>query len=106
MSFHPLERESMEYGFPSKLTDFTATGLPLLVYGPPYCSAVRWARQNAGVAAVVDDEGERGLNSALEAIQADEEYRRALASTSLAKGAEFFDHGVIAGKFHYHLTRG
>ena len=37
MSFDAVDRANMEVSFPSKLTDYTAVGLPLLVYGPPYC---------------------------------------------------------------------
>ena len=35
MSFDPLERINMELSFPSKLTDYTATCLPILVWAPP-----------------------------------------------------------------------
>ena len=51
------DRINMEMAFPSKLADCTATGLPLLIYGPAYCSAVTWARENPGVAEVVETEG-------------------------------------------------
>jgi hypothetical protein len=53
MSFNAVDRANMEISFPSKLTDYTAVGLPLLIYGPHYCSAVQWARENPGVAEVV-----------------------------------------------------
>ena len=46
-------QRNMRIAFPSKLTDYTATGLPLLICGPDYCSAVRWAQQYAPVAEVV-----------------------------------------------------
>jgi hypothetical protein len=59
MSFEASDSSNMELAFPSKLADCTAVGLPLLIYGPPYCSAVRWATENAGVAEVV--EAEAGL---------------------------------------------
>jgi hypothetical protein len=52
--FVPMDFEehslAMEINFPSKLTDCTSTGLPLLICGPPNCSAVRWAKENPGVA--------------------------------------------------------
>ena len=54
MSFEACDRSNMEIAFPSKLADCTAVGVPLVIYGPEYCSAVRWARENAGVAEVVD----------------------------------------------------
>ncbi|HEY6217578.1 MAG TPA: glycosyltransferase, partial [Pyrinomonadaceae bacterium] len=56
MSFAVEDRINMEMAFPSKLADYTAAGLPLLIYGPNYCSAVTWARENAGIAMVVDSQ--------------------------------------------------
>ena len=46
MSFDRQDRANMELSFPSKLADYTAAGLPLLICGPPYCSATRWAKEN------------------------------------------------------------
>src|SRR5205823_2611554 len=43
MAFDTVARDNMIVSFPSKLADCTAVGLPILIYGPPYCSAVRWA---------------------------------------------------------------
>ena len=54
MAFAEESRDNMVVSFPSKLADYTATGRPLLIYGPPYCSAVRWARMNEGGAEVID----------------------------------------------------
>src|SRR5207244_2839189 len=68
MSFDPKDRANMEISFPSKLTDYTAVGVPLLIYGPPYCSAVRWARENPGVAEVVESEDPEALAKALQFI--------------------------------------
>ena len=45
MSFAADDHDNMRMGFPSKLTDYTAVGLPLLIAGPADCSAVRWAER-------------------------------------------------------------
>ena len=37
MSFADDQRDAMTISFPSKLTDYTATGLPLVIHGPAYC---------------------------------------------------------------------
>lgn len=61
MSFAPGQfRRNAELSFPSKLTDYTAAGLPLLIWGPEYCSAVRWARQYEAVAEVITSEPSAG----------------------------------------------
>src|SRR5262249_28092158 len=49
-SFAARERLDVATLFPSKLTDYTAAGLPILVWGPRYSSAARWALNNPGAA--------------------------------------------------------
>ena len=84
MSFDPTDRPNMETGFPSKLTDYTSVGVPLLIYGPAYCSAVRWAGNNPGVAEVVDDENPKALTEALCRLAASPAHRIALGDAGLA----------------------
>jgi hypothetical protein len=43
MDFHPKMRRRMETSFPSKLSEFFQYGKPIIVWGPHYCSAVKWA---------------------------------------------------------------
>jgi glycosyltransferase involved in cell wall biosynthesis len=42
MSFDPALRRRMETSFSSKLTEYTQFGKPLVIWGPDYCSAIRW----------------------------------------------------------------
>ena len=90
MSFLPENRANMEINFPSKLTDYTAIGLPLLINGPDNSSAVRWARENPGVAVVVTEESSETLGRALLKLQ-DPIRRVALADAAIRCGHEFFD---------------
>jgi hypothetical protein len=72
---------NMQVGFPSKLVDYTATGLPLLVCGPDYCSAVRWARRQGSIAEVVTSEKVEELAAAVQRLeQAQHRQRLGLAS--------------------------
>ena len=43
MVFDKKYRRRMETSFPSKLIEFAHFGKPLIVWGPKYCSAVRWS---------------------------------------------------------------
>ena len=43
MVFEEKYRRRMETSFPSKLIEFAHFGKPLIVWGPEYCSAVRWS---------------------------------------------------------------
>jgi glycosyltransferase involved in cell wall biosynthesis len=102
MSFAASDRANMEMAFPSKLADYTATGVPLLIYGPSYCSAVAWTRENAGVAEVVEAESDLGAAIAKLANQPD--HRVALGKRALDTGREYFTHARIQEIFYQSLS--
>jgi len=91
MSFDPCDRLNMELSFPSKLTDYTLTGLPLLISGPDYCSAVRWAKKYEGVAECVTDVAGDGLAEALQRL-ADPKHRRRIGERASEVGHALFSY--------------
>ena len=101
MSFDASDRDNMEMAFPSKLADCTAIGLPLLIYGPIYCSAVAWARENPGVAEVVESEAD--LDKAVERLAKAPAIRVALAKRALDVGRQYFTHERVQRIFHQAL---
>ena len=102
MSFDASDRANMEMAFPSKLADYTATGVPLLIYGPSYCSAVAWARENPGVAEVV--ESETDLTNTIAKLANNPEHRIALGKYALSTGRKYFSHARIQQRFHQFLS--
>lgn len=92
VSFEPEERVNAEVSFPSKLADYTAVGLPLLLYGPAYCSAVQWANVNAGVAEVVTEKDCVALSGAVKRLAQNATHRRTLAEKALEVGDRYFSH--------------
>jgi glycosyltransferase involved in cell wall biosynthesis len=102
MSFEASDRPNMEMAFPSKLADYTATGLPLLIYGPAYCSAVIWARENPGVAEIVDLKDE--LAATVERLANDPGKRVALGKRALEVGRRYFTHERAQQVFHRALS--
>lgn len=92
MSFAHGDRDNMAMGFPAKLTDATAVGLPILIYGPPYCSAARWALENPGVAELVCDENVIFLAAAVNRLACDPAHRITLAQSAMNVGLKYFDH--------------
>jgi hypothetical protein len=102
MSFASKDQANMQLSFPSKLTDYTAVGLPLLIYGPSYCSAVRWANENPGVAEVVTSEDSCSIILALKRLLSPK-YRLALAKEASIKGDIFFSHSRAHSQFISHL---
>lgn len=91
VSFEPAARHAMRTNFPSKLTDYTAVGVPLLIQGPEDSSAVQWARDNEGVACLVTDDSAETLEGALRSLRDEPELRVCLATTALRVGQSFFD---------------
>jgi hypothetical protein len=55
-------KEWAELAFPSKLTAYTAAGIPVLIRGPEWCSAIRWVRKNGGLGVAVTEKDERSLS--------------------------------------------
>jgi glycosyltransferase involved in cell wall biosynthesis len=104
MSFHPAEATNMKMGFPSKLTDYTAVGLPLLIYGPDYCSAVRWARENPDVAEVIDAENAGPLAEAVRRLNGAPDHRMALGRRALEAGRRYFTYEAVQQVFQEALV--
>lgn len=102
MSFSETDRPNMEMAFPSKLADCTATGVPLVIYGPAYCSAVMWARENPGVAEVV--ETETALGDAIAKLANDPAHKLALGSRALDVGRQYFSHTRVQQIVHQLLS--
>jgi glycosyltransferase involved in cell wall biosynthesis len=105
MSFDEADRPNMEMSFPSKLTDYTVMGLPLLVWGPDYCSAVRWAKDHPGVAEVVAEDNLSALAGAIRKLAQDPQYRQYLAKTALDTGMTYFSHETGLQTFYQALEQ-
>lgn len=104
-SFAPLDKTNAQLSFPSKLTDYTALALPLLIYGPDYCSAVRWARANPGVAEVVETQKPEMLVQVLVRIFNSAEVRLCLGKTAASVGRNYFSYEVARNQFFSGLIR-
>jgi glycosyltransferase involved in cell wall biosynthesis len=89
MTYLEEHRPNMEIAFPSKLADYTAMGLPLVIDGPEYCTAVRWARDNPGVAEVATDQTADALAGSVARLQ-DPTHRVRLAQAAIYRGEQYF----------------
>jgi hypothetical protein len=97
ISFAAADRQNMRISFPSKLTDYTAAALPLIICGPEDSSAVRWARENPGVAEVVSDESDASMIAATTRLARDPSRRQAIAAKAMAIGEAMFSHAAADG---------
>jgi glycosyltransferase involved in cell wall biosynthesis len=97
MAFEADFKHDMQISFPSKLTDYTAMGLPLLIWGPPYSSAARWARENPGVGVLVEQADPAMLEAAIDELAGSGEKRLAMGQRALEVGNRMFDHAAVTG---------
>jgi glycosyltransferase involved in cell wall biosynthesis len=85
--------------FPSKLPEYLALGMPVIVMGPEYATGVRWALRNTdAVMAIIDDEPAKWLE-AIEGLRASPERRINLARCAPVVGDRDFEPTSIREKF-------
>jgi glycosyltransferase involved in cell wall biosynthesis len=98
MSFDPAQRRRMETSFPSKITDFAGWAKPLVVWGPDYCSAVRWA-VGSGTALVVTAGEGSALGAALRNLARDASRVAALGAQARAAAEADFAPDHLQARF-------
>lgn len=91
--------------FPSKLPDYLALGMPVIVTGPDYATGVRWAQRNPAAAVTWYSSEAGGIVPVLEALRNTPERRVALAEQAYAAGQRDFDPVAIRHTFLAHLLR-
>ena len=104
MSFAPLHRRRMITSFPSKMIDAMQLGLPVVIWGPEYCSAVKWARRGER-ALCVTDANPSAIRRALEELAASPAKQKRLARSSREAAATEFNHERIQTQFIDALRR-
>lgn len=98
MSFCAELRRRMVTSFPSKMIDAMQLGLPVIVWGPEYCSAVEWARHGE-LALCVTDPNPSALRSALEGLAASPLEQERLARSARENAAGEFNPARIQEQF-------
>ena len=104
MSFEAALRRRMTTSFPSKLVDAIQLGLPVVVWGPEYCSAVTWARKGDR-ALCVSDPNPLALRETLEELAASPSELRRLAKSACDAAAGDFNYERIQLQFMDALRR-
>ena len=104
MSFAPSHRRRMITSFPSKMIEAMQLGLPVVVWGPEYCSAVQWARQGER-ALCVTDPNPSTLRRALEDLAASPSPQERLAISAREAAAGEFNPELIQAQFMDVLRR-
>jgi glycosyltransferase involved in cell wall biosynthesis len=104
MSFAQSHRRRMATSFPSKMIDAMQLGLPVIIWGPEYCSAVKWARKGER-ALCVTDSNPSAIRQALEELAASSGEQERLAKSSREAAATDFNRERIQAQFTDGLRR-
>ena len=104
MSFAGSLRRRMTTSFPSKMIDAMRLGLPVVVWGPEYCSAVHWAREGER-ALCVTDPNPSTLRTALEELAASPSEQERFAKSARDAAASDFNSECIQAQFVDALRR-
>jgi hypothetical protein len=97
--YEPLYRTH----FPSKLTEYMALGMPVLITGPKYATGVRWGQSHPTAAVTIADESIDDLLRASAQLRDDAAARSQLARES-SGGDRDFDPVLIRERFLRVLT--
>jgi glycosyltransferase involved in cell wall biosynthesis len=98
MVFDPSIRQRMETSFPSKLIEFAQFGKPLIIWGPEYCSASRWAREG-DKALCVTDPAPSAVLAALKGLRADTTQLKYLTERAAVAANEEFSPKRLQAQF-------
>jgi glycosyltransferase involved in cell wall biosynthesis len=104
MSFAASLRRRMATSFPSKMIEAMQLGLPVVVWGPEYCSAIQWARRGHR-ALCVTDSNPSVFCRALEELAASSAEQERLAKSARDAAAGEFNPERIQGQFMDALRR-
>jgi glycosyltransferase involved in cell wall biosynthesis len=97
-SFEPAMRHVVETSLPTKIAEYLAAGLPILVHAPSSSTVARYCREY-GCGLVVDEPDDAALRDALIQLRNDLALRRALSAKALEAARENHDASRIAPAF-------
>jgi hypothetical protein len=104
MSFDPRLRRRMITSFPTKMIDAMQLRLPVIIWGPEYCSAITWAR-NGDRALCVTDPDPLMLRETLEELAVSPSEQQRLSKSASDAAAGDFNYERIQLQFLDALTR-
>jgi hypothetical protein len=88
--FDEAERATTSTSFPSKWVEYSAIGVPLIVWAPPWATSAQFAIDHTGCAEVVTTPDTTDLLHAIARLAASAAYRAELAEGLLAVGRQAF----------------
>ena len=88
----------METSFPSKLPEYAQFGKPIVIWGPEYCSAIKWGREGDR-AVCVSDKNPTALVSALEKLKDSSQHLEYYGQQAKIASQAEFNSSIIQNQF-------
>lgn len=82
----PFDDIETRFSFPSKIVDYTLTGLPILVQAPPSSPLGKWCSEHPGAAIFVRELGPQAIEASIKALLESAEMRARYAIGALNAG--------------------
>lgn len=98
MSFSQQDKMRMQTSFPSKIPEYCQFGRPIIIWGPDYSSAVRWARKHQS-ALVVTSPLAQDLVKAIKELTTQQEEQIRLGNKALEMAHRIFNPEKIQQQF-------
>ncbi len=98
-SFEPGLMEVLRTQFPSKLVDYTAAAVPILVVAPEQSSVAAYVQERPMVAELLCDPAPQHVLSTVNSLSKDPERLVSLARGAARAGAEDFGYESVYAKF-------
>lgn len=105
MPFEAKFKAVVQHSFPSKITDYTSLGLPVLVHAPKWASITKFVEANHKYhfAELITNESEAALENAIDTLM-DTNYRRQLGENSWQLWQCFFNPKVVQKNFYTKIS--
>ncbi|MBN1354263.1 MAG: hypothetical protein JW994_06315 [Candidatus Omnitrophica bacterium] len=85
--------------FPSKLPEYLALGMPVLIFGPEYATGVKWGLSNSGAALVVTENNPESWIDAFNKLKESADLRQSLSRNAVFAGKRDFAPEAIRQQF-------
>jgi glycosyltransferase involved in cell wall biosynthesis len=89
--------------FPSKLPEYLALGMPVLMVGPEYVAGIEWGLENPNTVMTVTDNDPEAWTKALKDLKQSESLRAAMSERVVAAGERDFSPNTITNNLMKHL---
>jgi glycosyltransferase involved in cell wall biosynthesis len=96
-------KELYHTSFPSKLPEYTALGMPILIAGPKETLGVKWGLNHPQASLVVTENEPAAWTAALVRLKESAQLRESLSRHAVLAGARDFDPLMIRERFLAHL---